>query len=52
MYLRQKKCYIGSEHYLLTCVNICFKHIRRKLGFKQIIWDVLDWFDLAQDRDK
>jgi len=33
----KKICHIGSEHYLLMCVNICVMHIRRKLDFKQII---------------
>ena len=34
------------------CVTVCVKHIRRKRGFKQIMWDVVELFDLAQDRDK
>jgi hypothetical protein len=48
----EKICYLRSEHYLLMCVNVCVKHIRRKLGFKQMICDVVDCFDLAQDKDK
>ena len=37
MLFTKKKMLPTSEHYLLLCADVCVEHIRRKLGFKQII---------------